>query len=59
MIPVLLPPLRLKASKGEEEAVSAWKASGVELSQFVSGMSPMKPEELKADAEKHDLAFLA
>ena len=51
---------RLKEAKGEEEAERTWKACGLALSQFASSMpDPMTPEQLKADAKKHGLAFLA
>ena len=49
---------RLLKSSGEEQAISAWKSSGVELKQFASSLGGMQPDEIKADAEKHNLAFL-
>jgi hypothetical protein len=30
----------------------------MQLDKFVSSMSPMKPAELKAEADKHGLSFL-
>lgn len=50
---------RIKDAKDESEAEAIWKASGQKLSAFAGTMVPTSPEELRADAEKHGLAFLA
>jgi hypothetical protein len=57
LIPVL-PTNRLLKGTDEDRAASVWRSCGVELKQFASELSGMQPDEVKADAEKHGLAFL-